>query len=133
MLKFITRPLLINIFSLWFCSFLIGSLQFSGGIRSLLLLAVFLTAVHLLVKPLLDLLLGSMNFLTLGLIGLVADSAILFLLTLYYPEVKIIPWSFPGLSIEGFTIPPMTFNVPGGTVLSAFIINFIRQILLVLA
>lgn len=133
MIKSLIRSYLINLFALWVAAQYIGAFHLSEGLKSLLLIGAGFTLLHLVVRPVISAILGPINFLTLGLIGLVIDAAILFALTLYFPQVSIIPWLFPGLVIDGLIIPAIQFNSATATVLSAFVINIIRQVLSSLA
>lgn len=129
MIKSLVRSYIINVFALWLVTQYIGGLTLTLGWKSLLLVSLGFTAVHLVVKPILGIFLGVLNLLTLGLVGLVLDSLILYGLTLYFPQISISPWFFPGATIQGFVIPPYDFNVIGVTVLAAFIINLVRSII----
>lgn len=133
MIKSLIRAYLINIFALWITATYLGSFHLTHGAESLLLVGLGFTAIHLLIEPLIGLILGPINFLTLGTLGLVIDAAVLYLLTIYFPQVTVSAWSFPGASISGFVIPPFEFSLITGTVLSALVINIIRRTLTILA
>lgn len=102
------------------------------GIESLLLVGAGFTALHLLIRPILGLFLGVLNFLTLGLVGLAVDAVLLYGLTLYFPQIVITAWTFPGLVINGFIVPATDFSNWEVMILAAFIIGAIRSILMVL-
>ncbi len=129
MVKKIIRSYLINIFALWVVSQYISGFHLNQGIRSLLLVGLGFTILHLVIKPILDLILGSINFLTLGLVGLLIDGGILYALTFYFPQISVSPWSFSGLKLSGIVIPPYDFNLILTIVICAAIINIIRLIL----
>jgi len=105
----------------------LGGFHINEGVKSLLLVALGFTLLHLLIKPILSKLLGSINFLTLGLVGLLIDGAILYALTMYLPQVSVSAWSFPGTVIEGFVVPAIDLNIWMSTVVTAFVINVVRQ------
>ncbi len=129
MIKSVIRSYLISLFALWVTASYIGSFHLANGFKSLLLVGLGFTFLHLLIRPIASLLLGPLNFLTLGLIGLVIDSFLLYGLTLYFPQVNITAWGFTGVEIQGFVIPPFNFSLITGTVLSAAIINVVRSTL----
>lgn len=133
MLKSLIRSYLINLFALWITASYIGSFHLTHGLESLLVVSLGFTLLYLIVVPIIHMIVGSINFLTLGLLGLAIDSAILYLLTLYFPQITISPWSFSGASFSGFVLPPFEFTLVSGTVLSALIINIIRRLLTALA
>lgn len=132
MIKAVIRSYLINIFALWATAQYIGSLRLPGDWQMFFLLALGFTALHLLVKPVLKIFLGPINFLSLGLVDLLLDGGILYLLTYYFPFAAIIPWIFPGLTFEGIIIPAIELNVITGAIAAALVINIIRGGLLVL-
>ncbi len=133
MIKHVFRSYLINLFALWATSQFIGAFILSGGVQGLLIVGAGFTILHLLIRPLLSAILGTINFLTLGLVGLLLDSAILYGLTLYFPQVSVVPWDFPGGVVYGFILPPYSFGLILATILTALIINVIRQTLQTLA
>lgn len=133
MVKSLIRAYLINLFALWITAAYIGAFHLNFGLQSVLLVGLGFTVLHLLVEPVVAMILGPINFLSLGLLGLVVDSAVLFLLTRYFPQISISAWSFPGASFSGFILPPFEFTTLTGTVLSALVINIIRRTLTVLA
>lgn len=133
MIKSLIRAYLINIFALWAAATYLGSFHLAHGAESLLLVGLGFTAIHLLIEPIIGLILGPINFLTLGAFGLVVDSVVLYLLTIYFPQVTVSAWNFPGANFSGFILPPFGFNLITGTILSALVINIIRRILTILA
>lgn len=134
MIKTVTRSYLINVFALWFVSQQIVGFVLQNGWKSLLIVALGLTLLHLVIKPIADLILGGVNFITLGVVGLLVDAAILYLLTLlpqasqFFPQVSITAWSFTGLTINGIVLPAYDFGIIGTTIVCAVVINLIRTI-----
>lgn len=133
MIKSVTRNYLINLFALWVTANYIGGFHLAEGLKSLLLVGAGFTLLHLLLKPILKLILGPINFLTLGLIDLVIDGGILYLLTLYFPQISITGWFFPGLVTNYFILPAWDFNIITSTVVAALTINVIRSVLCLLS
>ena len=129
MIKNLLHSFLINIAAIWVVSNYTGALHLADRLKSLLLVGAVFTALHLFIKPILSAFLGPLNFLTLGLVGLIVDSALLYAMTIYLREVWITSWFFPGLTINGFILPPFLFTVMTATILSALIINIIRQVI----
>ena len=127
MVKRLFRSYLINVVALWLTSIYIGSFHLSNGVGSLVLAGVGFTLVHLTVGPIIKMILGPVNFLTLGAVGLIIDSIILYILTIYFPQISTSGWNFPGASLGGVVLPPFDFNLITGTILSALVINIIRR------
>jgi uncharacterized membrane protein YvlD (DUF360 family) len=129
-IKRIIRTYLINLAALYLVSAYIGGFHLARGWQSLLEVGAGFTAIHLLLKPILGFITGPLNFLTFGLIGLIIDAGLLYLLTMFFPEVYITSWSFPGLNFPPLAIQPMFLNVAAVTVLCALIINLIRSVII---
>lgn len=132
-MKFLVRSYLVNLVSLWVTAQYVGGFQLAEGLKSLLLVGLGFTFLHIVIKPILGVFIGPINFLTLGAIGLLVDALIIYLLALYFPQVTVAGWNFAGFSFAGFLVPAYSFNVVGTTIVSAFIINLIRTVLLALA
>jgi putative membrane protein len=130
MIKKIIRSYVVNVLALYLVSVFVGGFHLSQGWTSLLEVGAGFTAIHLLLRPILGFITGPLNFLTLGLIGLVIDAALLYLLTLFFPEVYITGWFFPGLTFAQLSIDPMQMNILTVTILCAFIINLIRSVII---
>lgn len=129
MVKSLIRSYLFNIFAIWLVAQYIGGFQLAEGLKSLLIVGAGFTALHLILKPILKIFLGALNFLTLGLIDLAIDAGLLFLLTLYFPQITIIAWTFPGFDSPYLTLPPYDLTVLMTTVVSALGIDVVRSIL----
>lgn len=127
MIKSLVRAYLINVFALWVTSQVFGGFHLSDGWRSLLIVGLGFTLLHLIIRPILSLVLGPVNFLTLGLVGLFLDAGILYFLTLNFPQVSTTPWLFTGFSSAYLVLPPYQFTNITSTVLSSLIINIIRS------
>lgn len=133
MIKKLIRLYLINVVALWAVSKFIDGFHLVDGIRSVLLVGVGFTFLHLLIGPIIKTILGPINFLTLGLIGLIVDAGLLYVLTIYFPQVSITPWMFLGGTFGGVSIQPFFLNFWGATLASAAVINVIRGVLSFLA
>lgn len=130
MVKSLIRSYLINLLALWVVSHYIDGFHLADGLKSLLLVSGGFTALHLVLKPALKVFLGGLSFLTLGLIDLVIDAGILYLLTLYFPQVWIGTWTFAGLTTPYVYLPPYEFSILATTLVSALAINVIRSALI---
>ena len=79
--------------------------QVEGGLKSFVIAAMVLTAINILIKPIVKLLLLPINLLTIGMFRWVSNTASLFILTVLVDQVKFIPFNFTGVSWAGFVIP----------------------------
>ncbi|MDO8514911.1 MAG: phage holin family protein [bacterium] len=130
MIKKIIRMYFINILALYLVSTYIGGFHLAKGWLSLLEVGAGFTIIHLLIRPILGFITGPLNFLTLGLIGLVIDAILLYGLTMFFPEVYITAWVFPGFFTANFSLEPMALSIIMVTILCAFIINLIRSVII---
>src|SRR3989344_5791726 len=111
MFKKIIRSYLVNILALYLVSIYIGGFHLAKGWQSLLEVGAGFTLIHLLLRPILGLVTGPLNFLTFGLIGLILDAGLLYGLTMFFPEVFVTSWYFPGFITSYVTLEPMTLTI----------------------
>lgn len=133
MIKGLIRAVLINGVALYLVSQYILGFHLTFGLKSLAVVTLVFTAIHLLVKPVLKMILGTLNFATFGLISLILDVGILYGLTAILPQISFSNWNFAGLEYFGFTVPVYNFNALGSTIVSAILINLVRTFLNYLA
>lgn len=131
MVKSLSRNYLINVFAFWLLPQYILGLHLAGGWKSIFLVSLIVTILHLTIKPILSAILGTLNFFTLGLVGVVIDAALLFALALKLKDLAFAAWFFPGLAIAGFTLPAYNLNQIEVTLITAFSLSLIRQFLLI--
>jgi len=129
MIKGLIRSVFINAFALYVISRLIGGFHLEPGLQSFVVVTLVFSAIHLTLKPILKLILGFINFLTLGFLSLLIDIAILYILSIYLPQISFSDWLFPGFSTSSIAIAPYNFNRIGSTIISAVSINVIRSFL----
>ena len=128
-MKRVLRIFLISLLALWLTAQLVAGFSYEGGFQTLILAAGAFTALNLLVRPILRLFFLPLNLLTLGLFSWVVNIAVLYLLILIIPQIKITPFDFVGFSRQGFTAPAMHFSFLATLVLSSFAISFISSFL----
>ena len=133
MIKGLIRAVLINGVALFLASRSISGFHLDYSYQPFIIITLIFTAIHLFIKPLLNLILSSLNFLTFGLVSLVIDIAILYALSRFFPQVTFSRWPFPGFEYLGFTVPAYEFSPLGSTIASAVLINLVRQLLNYLA
>lgn len=87
-----------------------GSLTINGPILNLFAAGGILTALDLLIKPILKLLFFPINVLSLGLFSIVINAIVFYVFYQMTPYLKITSWTFPGLSYNQYSLLPMTFD-----------------------
>lgn len=98
------------VFALWMISAVVPTLSISGSVWGMLSAGTALTIMMVLVKPLLSLIFLPINILTLGVAGWMVNVVVLYLWSLFVPNVRLTPWEFPGASVGGFVIPSVSLS-----------------------
>lgn len=127
MIKTLLRSLLLNAGALFLASHYISGFHLVYAVKSFLIITLVFTAIHLFIKPILNLILGAVNFLTFGLVSLALDVLILYALTIFFPQISFSSWLFPGFEFANVTVAAYEFSALGSTIASAIIINIVRH------
>lgn len=104
-------------------------LSYSGGFRTLALGALGLMLMNLAIIPLLKIMFLPLNILTLGIFTWIINVVALYLLTTMIPQIKLVPYFFPGGNINGFMVPSAPLNILQVAILASFLIGFISHFL----
>lgn len=123
------RVYFFSIFSLWFASQLIPGFKITGSLPTLFGAAFALFLLTLIVKPVLKILFIPVNLITFGLLSWIVNVIMIYLLTVVVPEVRIMPWVFPGTSMMGFVIPKLDVTYHASLILSSVLITFVSNLL----
>ena len=126
-MKKLLRHFIINIFALYASSLIASGVIFEKGIQTVLLAGVGLTAVSLIVKPVINLLLLPLNLVTFGLFRWLTSTIGLYLVTLVVPGFKILSFTFSGFSSEWFDIPAFDWHGVMAFIAISFIISIIAS------
>ena len=126
MIKSLIRTFIVNAAALYILSQYIPGFQLNDGLKSLLIISLAFSLLHIILRPIFGALLGGINFFTFGLIGVLIDIIILLALSHYFPQITFSPWHFPGTQIQGFEIPPYNFNSYTTIGLIAFLTNLLQ-------
>lgn len=102
----------------------VPGLVLDGGIKTLALSGAIFMLINILVVPVLKLMFLPLNLLTLGFFSWVVNVLALYLLTSVVPQLKLIPFTFPGANLGGFVIPQTELNVLYVAILASFVIGF---------
>ncbi len=132
-MKRLLRTYLLHLFGIWVLTqIMVGSFMISGGLTSFLLAALIISAINLLLKPILQLLFFPINALTLGLFSILLNAAIFYLFLQLLPQISLLPWRFPGLSILGFQLAATQLNFLLTLLIASVFLTFITNFLLYL-
>lgn len=128
-MKTILRSFLINFGTLLLVSQIIPSLEISGGVRGLAIGSLAFMAANIVLIPLLKVLLLPLNLLTLGVFAWLSNVLALYLLVNVVPNFKLLPYTFPGATLNGFIIPSMDLSTFQVAMAASFIIGFTAHFL----
>ena len=128
-MKKLFRSIVYYIFALWLTSTLIPSLSISGNLWGMLSAGTTLALMMLLLKPLLALIFLPVNILTLGLLSWLVNVIVLYLWTIFVPNVRLVPWIFPGISTAGFIVPEVSLSYTWTLIAVSLIITAIVTVL----
>lgn len=128
-MRYLIRVFLFNCFSLWFVSELIPALSIIGGWQTLLFSGLILSLLMLLVAPLLKILFIPINIITFGLLSWLINVVVLYLLTVFVPDVSVNAWTFPGLSFAGFVVPSAHLSYIFSLILVSLSVTFFSNLL----
>lgn len=123
-MKHILRYYLINLVALYFTTQIIKGVVYEGGYPTLALAGLIFTGINLVLVPLLKILLLPLNLLTLGMFSWITNVVALYALTTILPSFKLIPYDFPGASINGFIIPAAYLSTFWVAISASFLIGF---------
>lgn len=128
-MKHIVRVFLFNVFALWLSSQILPTITAPGGVSVILFAGLVLSILMLIVHPILKILFIPINILTFGLLSWFINVVVIYLLTIFVPELHVNPWVFPGGSWAGFIIPPLHFTYFTALIASSFLISTITDVL----
>ena len=125
-MKHIFRSILVYSVAIAVTSLFLPSISYSNQFITLIVTAIVMGITNTFIRPILNLILLPVNIITLGLLGLLMNAIILFIVTLLVPEFNIIPFTLQ-LGSNSYFIPLFWSYVISASILS-FIIGFIRKI-----
>lgn len=128
-MKYLIRVFLFNVFALWLSSQILPTLTAPGGAGTILFAGLVLSILMLIVKPILKILFIPINILTFGLLSWIINVIVIYLLTVFVPEIHVNLWVFPGGSWAGFVIPQIHFTYFTALTASSLLITIITDVL----
>ena len=127
-MKYLVRVFLFHSFSLWLVSQILPALTIHGGWTVLLFAGLILSLLMLLVAPILRILFIPINIITFGLMSWAINVIVLWLLTIFVPNVTISAWTFPGASWAGFVIPSVSLSYGFALIAVSLAVSFLVNV-----
>lgn len=128
-MKGFLRSVVYHVFALWLTSALVPGISISGNVWGMLSAGCALAIMMMLLKPLVSLIFLPINMLTLGLLSWFVNVIVLYLWTVFVPNVSLSPWTFPGFSGAGFTLPSVALNFLWTLILVSLLVSSIVALL----
>lgn len=129
MIKSFIRNTAIYMASLFILPYFIAGVKIFGGIQTLIIGSFVLTLMFILLKPIFNVLTFPFNIITLGLFSIITNAVILYLLTVFVPNIAINAFRFNGGSLAGFSINPIEFNVLFAFIASSVVLSSISGLI----
>jgi putative membrane protein len=124
-MKSILRNLIFYSVALFLTAQILEGVKVSGGLIIYIIGGIALSLLFLLVKPILNIVTLPLNIITLGLFSFVANAIILYLLTVFVPNISISAFTFKGASLLGFIIPKIAINTFFAFIFASIFISLI--------
>ena len=128
-MKYLLRVFLFNVFALWFTSQVVPGLVVEGSWQTMLFSGLILSLLMLVVAPLLKILFIPINILTFGLFSWFINVIILYLLTIFVPDIQVQAWTFERFEWFGFVIPQFDVSYFISLIISSLTMTFISNVL----
>lgn len=128
-MKGLLRTFLFCLFALWLTPNIIPAFKIVGDFKALFTAALVLSLIYIFVKPILKVFFLPINLLSLGLLSWLSNVAVLYLLTLFVPQIKISAWQFAGTSYQGIILPSYHFNQLFTFIIVSFFITIVINFL----
>lgn len=110
MVKSIARRLLFYTSSLFITTLILSGLRVTGGLQAYIIAGIALTIMMFVLKPILTILSFPFNAITFGLFSIIVNTIILFLLTIFIPQITVNPFITSKITFLGFVIPAIALN-----------------------
>lgn len=125
MMKGIIKNTVFNAISLFILSQFIAGVKITGGFQAILISGLILTFLNMILKPIIAIFSMPLNMITLGLFSFITNAILLYILTIFVPNISISGFTFHGYSAGGFIVPIFKFNTVMAFIVSAAVLSVI--------
>lgn len=131
-MRFFAQQIVLATLTLFLTTLIFNGLQINGGVISYLFSAVLLVLGFIFLKPIISTITLPIAALTFNLITIVTTLIIVYLISLMNPQFDIVPFTFSGLSVFGYIIPPFQADVLLSYVIISVTIHIIYKLFIFL-
>ncbi|SRR5260221_7787807 len=104
-MKSLLQKVFVNTLALLLTSLVLPGLLITGGFISYFVAGVALTLLSFILKPILQIITFPFQAITLGLFTYVCNAIVLWVLTLFVKEIRVVSFTFPGFLFGHISIP----------------------------
>lgn len=126
-MKTILRNIIIYGLILFLLNLLIPGVSINGGWWTMFIGAVTLTIFFAVLKPILNIISFPVNVVTLGVFNIFINALLLYLLTIFVPEISISAFTYARASLFGIIFPVTSFNTFFAYIYTAFVLTVINS------
>ncbi|MBI3341746.1 phage holin family protein [Candidatus Curtissbacteria bacterium] len=131
-MKHYLRKLIIVFISLYVAYSLIPTIKLGNDPKNLAFVIGSFFLASIFIKPFFSLVLLPINFMTISLISLALNIAIIFALISFLPGLGVEAYNFPGANLSGIILEPISLNKVATIVAVGFIITVVQKVLHIL-
>jgi len=119
----------IHVLAIFLLMQILPGVEVTGGLTTLFIAGFSLTILDLIIKPILNVISFPINLITLGLFSIITNAIILYLLTVFVPNVVISSFTFPGAQLGGVTLSRMEFSTLATFILASVTLSGIVTVI----
>lgn len=123
------KKTVIHAASFYIAPFVVSGLKVQGDAATYIAAGFVLTLVSFIIKPLVVLLTLPFNILTLGFFSLFINALMLYIVTLFVPQITVSAFVLESITIVGIKTPEIAFNTFFAFVACAFVLSFVSGLL----
>lgn len=124
-MKTIIRSTAVYSLALFLLDYVNDGLRVQGGFTAYIFGGLALCLLFMVLKPILNIFSLPLNLITLGMFSFLTNTIILYLATVFVPQIKVSSFVFQGLNVAGFIVPQISFNTFFAFVISAFLLSIV--------
>lgn len=124
-MKTIIRSTAVYSLALFLLDYVNDGLRVQGGFTAYIFGGLALCLLFMVLKPILNIFSLPLNLITLGMFSFLTNTIILYLATVFVPQIKVSSFVFQGVSVAGFIVPQISFNTFFAFVISAFLLSIV--------
>lgn len=128
-MKSVLRSIVYYSVALFLVAKVLDGVSIDGGLITYIIGGLALSLLFLVIKPILNIVTLPLNIITLGLFSFLINAVILYLLTIFVPDISITAFNFKGFSFMGFIVPQLSINTFFAFIVTSFLLSFIVGLL----